>query len=110
MPLTGARLGSYEVLGHTYRAMGQSEAPERTVPLAREAAQRALQLDPGVAVGHTSLGIIKLMYDWDSPAAKAEFRRAIALRPGDICVRPASCGGSAVPASIRFRGSRASRR
>ena len=69
---------------YTYLAMGESEAPARMVLSAREAAQRALQLEPGLAEGHTSLGIIKLMVDWDFPAAEAEFRRAIALSPGDI--------------------------
>jgi len=69
---------------YTYLAMGESEAPARMVLSAREAAQRALQLEPGLAEGHTSLGIIKLMFDWDFPAAEAEFRRAIALSPGDI--------------------------
>jgi TolB-like protein/tetratricopeptide (TPR) repeat protein len=69
---------------YTYYATVEAEDPAKTVPPARAAVQRALELDPGLAEGHTSLGIIKLAFDWDLPAAEAEFRKAIALSPGDI--------------------------
>jgi TolB-like protein/Flp pilus assembly protein TadD len=69
---------------YTYFAGADAEDPAKTVPPARAAAQRALELDPDLAEGHTSLGIIKLAFDWDLPAAESEFRKAIALSPGDI--------------------------
>ena len=69
---------------YTYYASVDAEEPTKTVPPAKGAAQRALELDPDLAEGHTSLGIIKLAFDWDLPGAEAEFRKAIALSPGDI--------------------------
>jgi len=49
---------------------------------ARNAAQRALELDPDLANAHTSLAIIKALNDWDWTGADAGFRRAIDLEPG----------------------------
>jgi tetratricopeptide (TPR) repeat protein len=48
---------------------------------AREFARRALELDDSLAEAHTSLGWVTFIYDWDWPAASAEFRRAIGLNP-----------------------------
>jgi TolB-like protein/Tfp pilus assembly protein PilF len=53
------------------------------VPKARAAALEALRLDPHLAGAHTWLGAIHFLYDWDWPAAEAEFRRALQLDPGD---------------------------
>jgi TolB-like protein/Flp pilus assembly protein TadD len=49
---------------------------------ARNAAHRALELDPDLADAHTSLAIIKALNDWDWTGADAGFRRAIDLEPG----------------------------
>src|SRR5262249_10236365 len=48
----------------------------RTFPLARAYAEKALQLDENLCEAHLSLGIVKLFYDWDLPAAERELRRA----------------------------------
>lgn len=45
----------------------------------RKAAERALQLDPDLAEGHASLGLIKMLYDRDWKGADASFRRALEL-------------------------------
>lgn len=50
---------------------------------AREAAERALALDPSLAEAHAAMGFIKRNYDWDWTGADASFRRALALDPGD---------------------------
>jgi eukaryotic-like serine/threonine-protein kinase len=55
--------------------------PKEAFPIAKEAAQRALQIDETLAEAHTSLGIIKSSYDWDWSGAEREFERAIALNP-----------------------------
>lgn len=55
---------------------------EKVVPKAREAAQRALRMDPSLAEGHAALAHIKFFYDWDFPAAEAEYRRALELNSG----------------------------
>jgi serine/threonine protein kinase/Flp pilus assembly protein TadD len=53
-----------------------------TIPEAKVAALKALELDPTLAEAHVSLGHIKLWLDWDWPAAELEFKRGIALNPG----------------------------
>jgi tetratricopeptide (TPR) repeat protein len=49
---------------------------------AREAAERALQLEPNLAEGHAALGLIRMTNDWDWKGADASFRRALELAPG----------------------------
>jgi serine/threonine-protein kinase len=53
----------------------------------REAADRALELDPALPEAHIALGFIQYIYDWDWDAAEASYRRALALRPGDVLAR-----------------------
>jgi tetratricopeptide (TPR) repeat protein len=55
--------------------------PREAMPLARAAALKALELDPNLGEGHTSLGIVKLTYEWDFPGAEDEFKHAIARNP-----------------------------
>jgi TolB-like protein/DNA-binding winged helix-turn-helix (wHTH) protein/Tfp pilus assembly protein PilF len=52
-----------------------------SAPKAREAAQRAIQLDPTLAEAETSLATVKFNYEWDWPGAAAGFQRAIQLNP-----------------------------
>lgn len=51
------------------------------MPLARAAAQRAVQIDPGLAEAHASLGLLAENYDLDWTAAEREFVTAIRLNP-----------------------------
>jgi serine/threonine-protein kinase len=53
----------------------------------REAADKALELDPGLPEAHIALGFIQYIYDWDWDAAEASYRRALGLRPGDVLAR-----------------------
>jgi TolB-like protein/tetratricopeptide (TPR) repeat protein len=64
---------------------GWSEA-RQAMPQARQAANRALQLDETLAAAHVSLGYVKALYDWDWPGAQREFKRALELSPGDADV------------------------
>jgi TolB-like protein/tetratricopeptide (TPR) repeat protein len=50
---------------------------------ARQAAERALVLDPTLAEAHAAIGFIKRNYDWDWAGADASFQRALVLDPGD---------------------------
>jgi TolB-like protein/Tfp pilus assembly protein PilF len=54
--------------------------------LAREAAQRALQLAPDLADAHLELGSVQQNHDWNWAAAGASLRRALELAPGDAHV------------------------
>ena len=50
---------------------------------AREAAEKALALDPQLADAHLAMGWIHNRYDWDWEAADSSFRRALKLEPGN---------------------------
>ena len=52
-------------------------------PRAREAAEKALALDPQLVDAHLAMGWIQNGYDWDWAAADASFRRALELEPGN---------------------------
>jgi TolB-like protein/class 3 adenylate cyclase/Tfp pilus assembly protein PilF len=51
------------------------------LPRAREAAEKALQLDPSIAEAHTWLGAVHWWYDRDDIAARRELETAIAMQP-----------------------------
>ena len=65
-----------------YLAEHMMAAPKEVMPQARISAEKAIALDPNLAEAHTSLGIVKLDYDWDRDAAQREFLKAIELNPG----------------------------
>jgi len=47
----------------------------------RAAAQKALAIDENLAEGHSAMGLVKVMIDWDWQGAEKEYRRAIELNP-----------------------------
>lgn len=55
--------------------------PAETLPRARDAVLKALQIEPRLAGAYATLGQIKLQYDRDWDGAEADFARAIALNP-----------------------------
>lgn len=57
-------------------------APCEGMPKAKAAARRAIEIDPGLAEAHASLGCVQLWYDWDWTAAEQSFKKAISLNPG----------------------------
>ena len=64
---------------------------------ARAAAEKALQLDPGLAEAHAAIGRIKRSYDWDWAGADTAFRRALAIEPQSSVVL---LGASSLDASL----------
>jgi serine/threonine-protein kinase len=56
-------------------------SPEEGFPRARVAALKALELDDQLAEAHTTLGAVKLLYEWDWNGAEAEFKRALEINP-----------------------------
>ncbi|MFX0198907.1 MAG: FlgO family outer membrane protein [Candidatus Hodarchaeota archaeon] len=48
---------------------------------AREAAEKALELDDNSSEAHTAMGVIYEIFDWNWEKAEQEFRRAIELNP-----------------------------
>jgi TolB-like protein len=65
--------------------------PNDLLPGARDAAERAVTLEPELADPHTALGIVKLQYDWDWETARRELDRALEISPAD-------------PLAMRWRG------
>jgi TolB-like protein/DNA-binding winged helix-turn-helix (wHTH) protein/Flp pilus assembly protein TadD len=56
-------------------------APTDTVPKARAAALRAIEIDEAAAEAHASMGFILSRFDWNWTDAEREFQRAIELDP-----------------------------
>jgi tetratricopeptide (TPR) repeat protein len=56
-------------------------SPSEAMPGARQAALKAIELDPDLAEGHASLADIYLHFDRDWQAADCEYRRAIECNP-----------------------------
>lgn len=53
--------------------------PMQAFPLASDSAERALRIDPNLAEAHTSMGLVKLLWNRDWSTSKMEFERSIAL-------------------------------
>ena len=51
------------------------------MPRARAAALKSVELDDQLAEGHTSVALVRFIYDWDWTGAEQEFRQAISLNP-----------------------------
>src|SRR5438045_2510405 len=62
-------------------------APTAGFPEAKRAAQRALELDPGLAEGHTALAFVHYAYEWLFADADPAFREAIRLNPSSVAAR-----------------------
>ena len=77
---------AYSGLADTYDLLGSPDAvfgglpPNETLPQAKAAALKALEIDETLAESHVSLAH-EYYYDRDWPAAEHEFKRAIELNP-----------------------------
>lgn len=76
---------AHAALANAYVVLGGWNVvrPIEALPKARDAALRALQLDPNLAQPHTSLGMVSFAYDWDWKNAEKEFKHAADLNPND---------------------------
>jgi TolB-like protein len=59
------------------------------VARARDAARKALAIDPREGTAYGALGLVELYFDWDFEAARTDLERAIALSPHDGLTRHA---------------------
>lgn len=57
------------------------DAPDETMPKAKEAAMNALAMDNTLAEAHASLAHILMNYDWNWPEADREFKLSMELNP-----------------------------
>lgn len=63
---------------HTMAVLGDYEI----FPAARDAANKALEIDESQAQALMVLGVVSFLYDWNPPQSEAYFRRSIEARPG----------------------------
>ena len=74
---------AWAALADSLIAIGDVEEvdPAGYLPRARDAALKALQLDPSLAEAHAALGMVACHYDYDWPTAEREYKKAIELNP-----------------------------
>jgi TolB-like protein/tetratricopeptide (TPR) repeat protein len=72
---------AYSGLADCYLKEGQFfiRPPKEAFERAREAASRAIAIDPTLAEAHGSLAMVLFLYDWDWTGAEREFRSALML-------------------------------
>ncbi|HYL64883.1 MAG TPA: protein kinase [Candidatus Methylomirabilis sp.] len=72
----------YAALGQAFFAVNTYySSPTDVMPQAKDAALRALELDPKMAAAHVTLGDVRLFFDWNWPAAQTEYQRALEINP-----------------------------
>ena len=74
----------YAALAETYtiQSIGFAVLPSReAMPKAKENADKALTLDPGLAEAHLARALVSMYYEWDYASAKSGFEKALALNP-----------------------------
>jgi eukaryotic-like serine/threonine-protein kinase len=78
---------AYSGLADSYFSLARNSAvlsPKEAGAKARQAAEKALELDPYLSEAHASMAIVLMMFDWDFAGAEREFRRAIDLDPSYV--------------------------
>ncbi|HEX5071053.1 MAG TPA: protein kinase [Vicinamibacterales bacterium] len=70
---------AYAGLADSYLLLGSYFV--EAVTEAKGAAEEALRLDPNLAEAHIAVGHIKLLLDWDWPAAEKSFTTGLSLNP-----------------------------
>jgi DNA-binding winged helix-turn-helix (wHTH) protein/TolB-like protein/Flp pilus assembly protein TadD len=76
---------AYAGLSVSYNVQGAIGllSPAETWTEARWTAEKAVSLDDSLAEGHSALGGVKLLYEWDWPTADRELKRALELNPNN---------------------------
>jgi adenylate cyclase len=74
---------AYSGLAETYVLFANYSValPKDSMPNAKAAALRAIELDDSIAEAHVALGMYYADFAWNQQAAEREFRRAIELNP-----------------------------
>jgi len=82
---------AYAGLADTYVYLmftGQSELPpDRAYKSAKEALNKALELDDSIGEAYDTLGVLSWRFEWNWDAAERNFKKAIELAPSYSCAR-----------------------
>lgn len=72
---------AYTGLADAYALFGLNRLlpPNETLPKAKDAALKALELDDSLAEAHGSLALVKTVYEWDWEGAEKAFKKSLAL-------------------------------
>lgn len=75
----------YSILGSNFGFAGLQGfiPPKVAVNHAREYTTKALEIDGTIAVAHSTMGTISLLYDWDLEVAEKEFLKSVRLNPNN---------------------------
>ena len=71
----------------TMRAILSSARPRQVMPIAKEAALKALAIDGRVGDAHFALAVVLDFFEWNWTGAEREYHRALELKPGDTQAR-----------------------
>jgi serine/threonine protein kinase/Tfp pilus assembly protein PilF len=75
---------AYSGLADSYFSLARNTAvlsPKEAGAKARQAAEKAIELDPSLVEAHASLANVLQSFDWDFVGAEREFQRAIEISP-----------------------------
>ena len=72
---------AYANLADAYMLLANHVPPRETMPKAKAAALKAIELDPKLAEGYVALASINWLYDWDWAAADRNYRRSFSVNP-----------------------------
>src|SRR6185369_7789643 len=74
---------AYAAIAEAYNSMGKNPdvAPKDSIPLAKAAAIRALEIDPQLPQAHSALGDSLAIYDWNWADSESHFKKALELDP-----------------------------
>jgi len=77
---------AYSGLAQSYVLLSEFRwvSPNDAYRPAREAIQKALQLNPTIGEAHTALGWLSWRHDWDWQTAEKEYRHGCELSPNDV--------------------------
>jgi len=76
---------AYAGLADSYLdAVDLTVPPREAWTKSKESAEKALQLDPGIASARASLGVVKFSYEWDWAGAESDLKEAIRLQPDHV--------------------------
>ncbi|HEV8366769.1 MAG TPA: protein kinase [Pyrinomonadaceae bacterium] len=80
---------AYAGLADAYNHLGQWARlpPGESFPMAKAAAEKALQLDANLGEAHRVMAFSKFQYYWDFEGAQREYQEAIKLNPRDVAAR-----------------------
>jgi tetratricopeptide (TPR) repeat protein len=85
---SGLQIRAMLKLAHIYQLLGEfgHMPPREAYPNAKNAASKALELDPSSADAHYVLAIIHGLYDWDWTQSERMYKRALELDPDNLRV------------------------